>query len=375
MPARGKPEEKTMCKTALVSALALLAAMGGAQAQEEKVVNVYNWSDYIAPDTAEKFEKETGIRVVYDVYDGNEVLETKMLTGGSGYDVVYPSAYPFLKNQVKAGAFQPLDKTKLSNIGKLDPQALSLISGADPGNIHAVPYMSVTDGIGYNVAAVKERLGNAPVDSFAMVFDPAIAEKFADCGVAMLDAPAEIIPMAMNYLGVDPHSTNPDDIAKAEELLLKVRPHIRYFHSSRYINDLANGDICVVLGWSGDILQAKARAAESDKKLEIAYSIPKEGTLINFDTMAVPKDAPHPENALAWIDFNMRPEIATANSSYVSYANPIPESLPLMDQAVAKDPGVFPPDDVKAKLFVVETNDAKLLRLQNRMWTRVVSGQ
>lgn len=364
-----------MRKTAFVSALALLAAMGGARAQEEKVVNVYNWSDYIAPDTAEKFEKETGIRVVYDVYDGNEVLETKMLTGGSGYDVVYPSAYPFLKNQVKAGAFQPLDKAKLSNIGKLDPQALKLISGADPDNTYAVPYMSVTDGIGYNIAAVKQRMGDAPVDSFAMVFDPAIVEKFADCGVAMLDAPAEIIPMAMNYLGIDPHSTNPDDIAKAEELLLKVRPHIRYFHSSRYINDLANGDICLVLGWSGDILQAKARAAESEKKLEIAYSIPKEGTLINFDTMAVPKDAPHPENALAWIDFNMRPEIAAANSSYVSYANPIPESLPLMDQAVAKDPGVFPPDDVKAKLFVVETSDAKLLRLQNRLWTRVVSGQ
>lgn len=364
-----------MRKTALVSALALLAAIGGARAQEEKVVNVYNWSDYIAPDTAEKFEKETGIRVVYDVYDGNEVLETKMLTGGSGYDVVYPSAYPFLKNQVKAGAFQPLEKAKLGNIGKLDPQALSLISGADPDNTYAVPYMSVTDGIGYNIAAVKARMPDAPVDSFAMVFDPAIVEKFADCGVTMLDAPAEIIPMAMNYLGIDPHSTNPDDIAKAEELLLKVRPHIRYFHSSRYINDLANGDICVVLGWSGDILQAKARAAESEKKLEIAYAIPKEGTLINFDTMAVPKDAPHPENALAWIDFNMRPEIAAANSSYVSYANPIPESLPLMDQAVAKDPGVFPPDDVKAKLFVVETSDAKLLRLQNRLWTRVVSGQ
>ncbi|MGQ3211896.1 MAG: polyamine ABC transporter substrate-binding protein [Shinella sp.] len=364
-----------MRKTTLVSVLALLATMGGAQAQEEKVVNVYNWSDYIAPDTAEKFEKETGIRVVYDVYDGNEVLETKMLTGGSGYDVVYPSAYPFLKNQVKAGVFLPLDKTKLGNAGKLDPQALSLISGADPDNLHAVPYMAVTDGIGYNIAAVKQRMADAPVDSFAMVFDPAIVEKFADCGVAMIDAPAEIIPMAMNYLGIDPHSTSPDDIAKVEELLLKVRPHIRYFHSSRYINDLANGDICVVLGWSGDILQAKARAAESEKKLAVAYAIPKEGTLINFDTMAVPKDAPHPENALAWIDFNMRPDIAAANSSYVSYANPIPESLPLMDQSVAKDPGVFPPDEVKDKLFVVESSDAKLLRLQNRMWTRIVSGQ
>ena len=248
-----------------------------------------------------------------------------------------------------------------------DMRAAELI-GVARRRLEALP------GLAVESEAVSDKLW-LRVDSFAMIFDPAVVEKFADCGVAMIDAPAEIIPMAMNYLGIDPHSTNPDDIAKVEELLLKVRPHIRYFHSSRYINDLANGDICLVLGWSGDILQAKARAAESEKKLEIAYAIPKEGTLINFDTMAVPKDAPHPENALAWIDFNMRPEIAAANSSYVSYANPIPESLPLMDQAVAKDPGVFPPDDVKAKLFVVETSDAKLLRLQNRLWTRVVSGQ
>ncbi|WP_315927222.1 polyamine ABC transporter substrate-binding protein [Mesorhizobium sp. SP-1A] len=361
--------------SALAAALVCGVFTGVARADEEKVVNVYNWSDYIAPDTAAKFEKETGIKVTYDVYDGNEVLETKLLTGGSGYDVVYPSAFPFLKNQVAAGAFQPLDKAKLTNLSKVDPQALKLISTADPDNTFAVPYMSVTDGVGYNVEAVKQRMPDAPVDSFDMVFNPEVVNKFADCGVAMIDAPAEIIPMAMNYLHLDPHSTNPDDINKVEELMAKVRPYIRYFHSSKYINDLANGDICVVLGWSGDILQAKTRAAESAKKLEIAYSIPKEGTLINFDTMAIPKDAPHPENGLAWINFNMRPDIAAANSSYVSYANPIPESLPLMDQAVAKDPGVFPPDDVKAKLFVVHTADAKLLRLQNRLWTRVVTGQ
>ncbi|MER8843889.1 MULTISPECIES: polyamine ABC transporter substrate-binding protein [Mesorhizobium] len=359
----------------VTAALACVICFGVARADDEKVVNVYNWSDYIAPDTAEKFEKETGIKVRYDVYDGNEVLETKLLTGGSGYDVVYPSAFPFLKNQVKAGAFLRLDRSKLSNHSKIDPQALSLIAGADPQNLYAVPYMAVTDGIGYNVAAVKQRMPDAPTGSFAMVFDVDVVKKFSDCGVAMIDAPAEIIPMAMNYLHIDPRSSSPDDLAKVEELMGKVRPYIRYFHSSKYINDLANGDICVVLGWSGDILQAKTRAAESAKKLEIAYSIPREGTLINFDTMAVPKDAPHPENAQAWIDFNLRPDIAAANSSYVSYANAIPESLPLMDQAVAKDPGVFPSDDVKAKLFVVENNDAKLLRLQNRMWTRVVTGQ
>jgi putrescine transport system substrate-binding protein len=354
---------------------ALLLGAGLAHADEEKIVNVYNWSDYIAPDTAEKFEKETGIKVRYDVYDANEILETKLLTGGSGYDVVYPSAFPFLKNQVAAGVFQPLNKAKLANHAKIDPQALSLIGAADLQNEHAVPYMAVTDGIGYNVGAVKARMPNAPTGSFAMVFDVDVVKKLSDCGVAMIDAPAEVIPMAMNYLGIDPKSTSPDDLAKAEDLLTKVRPYIRYFHSSKYINDLANGDICVVLGWSGDILQARSRAAEAANKVEIAYSIPKEGTLINFDTMAVPKDAPHPQNALAWIDFNMRPEIAAANSSYVSYANPIPDSLPLMDPAIAEDPGVFPPDDVKAKLFVVQTSDPKLLRLQNQLWTRVTTGQ
>lgn len=361
-------------KRLILSACAVMW-LSSARADEEKVLNVYNWSDYIAPDTAEKFTKETGIKVVYDVYDSNEMMETKLLTGGSGHDVVYPSAFPFLKNQVVAGVFRTLDKAKAPNIAKLDPSALDLISSADPGNAHAVPYMAVTDGIGYNVDEVKKRLSDAPVDSFDMVFNPAVVAKLADCGVAMIDAPAEIIPLALNYLKLDPHSTNPDDFAKVEALLLKVRPHIRYFHSSRYINDLANGDICVVLGWSGDILQAQRRAAESEKKPSVTYSIPKEGTLINFDTIAIPKDALHPENALVWINFNLRPDIAAANSSYLSYANAVPESVPLIDEAVAKNPGVYPPDDVKARLFVVQTSDTKVLRLQTRLWTRVVTGQ
>ncbi len=364
-------------RTSMISAFLLASCVfaGAARAEEEKVVNVYNWSDYIAPDTAAKFEKETGIKVVYDVYDGNEVLETKLLTGGSGYDVVYPSAFPFLKNQVTAAAFMPLDKAKLGNFAKLDPQAQKLVGNADPGNVHAVPYMEVTDGVGYNVEAVKKRMPDAPVDSLDMVFNPDVVKNFADCGVTMLDAPAEIIPIAMNYLKIDPKSTDPDDLAKVEALLTKVRPYIRYFHSSKYINDLANGDICVTLGWSGDILQARTRAAAAANKREIAYSIPKEGTLINFDTMAIPKDAPHPQNAHAWIDFNMRPDIAAANSSYISFANPVPESLPLVDPLVAKDPGVFPPAEVKAKLFALSPADAKQLRLQNRLWTRVVTGQ
>ncbi|WP_195175301.1 polyamine ABC transporter substrate-binding protein [Mesorhizobium sp. INR15] len=365
-------------RIAIVAGMAAMLVAGAsmpAWADDEKVVNVFNWSDYIAPDTAEKFEKETGIKVRYDVYDSNEILETKLLAGGTGYDVVYPSAYPFLKNQVAAGAFQPMDRAKVPNFAKLDPQALSLISMADPRNEHAVPYMMVTDGVGYNVKAVKARMADAPIDSLDMIFKVDVVKKFADCGVTILDAPTEILPIAMNYLGLDPHSTDPADLAKAEALLVSVRPYIRYFHSSKYINDLANGDICVALGWSGDVLQAHTRGVEAGNGVDVAYSIPKEGTVVNFDTMAVPKDAPHPDNGLLWINFNLRPDIAAANSNYVSYANPVPEARALMDPSVANNPGIYPPEAVRAKLVVVHTSDSKTLRVQNRIWTKIVSGQ
>jgi len=358
----------------LVICLALIG-LAPVRAEDEKIVNVYNWTDYIAPDTVEKFQKETGIKVVYDNYDGNEMLETKLLAGRSGYDVVYPSAFPFLRNQVKAETLQPLRRDAMPNAAKVDPQVLTLIAQADPGNQHAMPYMGVTDGIGYNVEAIKRRMPDAPVDSFAMIFDPAIVQRFADCGVAMIDAPTEVIPMALAYLKLDPHSTAPGDLAKAEALLKKVRPSIRYFHSSRYINDLANGDICLALGWSGDILQAKTRGAAAAKPVEVAYAIPREGTLVNFDTMAVPKDAPHPDNAMRWIDFNLRPDIAAANSNFISYANAVPAARPLLTEAIAKDPGIYPPDDVKARLFVVTNSDVAVLRRQTRAWTRILTGQ
>lgn len=357
----------------LLAALLMILSAGPAVAQGS--VNVYNWSDYIAEDQLKDFAKATGIKVNYTTYDSNEILDAKLKTGKSGYDVVVPTASPFFVRQLQANLFTPLDRSKLKNWGNLDPEIMAALAKYDPGNAHAIPWMWGTTGLGYNVAEIKKRMPDAPVDSLDMVFNPDVVKNFADCGVTMLDAPAEIIPIAMNYLKIDPKSTDPDDLAKVEALLTKVRPYIRYFHSSKYINDLANGDICVTLGWSGDILQARTRAAAAANKREIAYSIPREGTLINFDTMAIPKDAPHPQNGHAWIDFNMRPDIAAANSSYISFANPIPESLPLVDPLVAKDPGVFPPAEVKAKLFALSPADAKQLRLQNRLWTRVVTGQ
>ncbi|MBP7625125.1 MAG: extracellular solute-binding protein, partial [Xanthomonadales bacterium] len=260
-------------------------------AAEEKVLNIYNWSDYIAEDTIANFEKETGIKVTYDVFDSNEILETKLVTGNTGYDIVVPSL-SFLARQVQAGVFQPIDKSKITNYGNLDPKLMGTIAQLDEGNSYSVPYLWGTTGIGYNVAKVKEILGeNAPVDTWAMVFEPENLKKLSACGVALLDTPSEMIPPVLKYLGEEPNSFDEAVIQKAVDRLQQLRPHITYFHSSQYINDLANGDICVAIGWSGDIFQARDRAAEAAKGVEIAYSIPKEGAPVWFDMMAIPKDA------------------------------------------------------------------------------------
>ena len=354
------------------SVLALTAVSANA---EDKVLNIYNWSDYIAEDTIEKFEKETGIKVTYDVYDSNEVLEAKMLAGSSGYDLVVPTA-DFLARQIKAGVYQKLDKSKLSNLKNMDAEIMGVASSFDKDNEHAVVYMWGTTGIGYNEEKVSKRLGdNAPTDSWALVFDPANASKLADCGISFLDAPSEIIPAAMNYLGLDPKSKNPDDFKKAADLLAKVKPHIRYFHSSQYINDLANGDVCVSVGWSGDIFQARDRADEAENGNTIAYTIPKEGALSWFDMMAIPADAKHPENAHKFINFVMDAQITADITNYVWYASANTPALKLIDQEILDDPGIFPPAEVKAKLWSAEVYDAKTDRSLNREWTRVKTGQ
>jgi len=341
---------------------------------EEKVVNVYNWSDYIDPEMLKAFTKETGIKVNYDVFDNNEVLQTKLLAGNTGYDVVVPSA-SFLEIQIKAGVFRKLDRSKLPNWKNLDPNILQRLERHDPGNQYAVNHMWGTDGIGYNVKKVQAIDPKAPVDSWTLLFDPKWAAKFKDCGISVLDAPDEVVGVVLAYLGKDPNSENPDDLKLAEDLLMKIRPYIRMIHSSQYIDSLANGELCVVLGWSGDILMAKQRAIDAGQGVEIALSVPKDGTIIWFDNYAIPADAPHPDNAHAFINYMMRPEVAAANSNLVHYANGNAASVALLDPAVRDDPGVYPPPETMAKLFPNLARSPDFTRLLNRTWTRFTTGK
>lgn len=362
----------TMVKRlSLAAALALSPFAAGAQ---EKVVNVFNWSDYIDESILEDFTKETGIRVVYDVYDSNEILETKLLAGGSGYDVVVPSA-EFLGRQIQAGVFQKLDKSKLPNLSNVWPDIARRVAVYDPNNEHSVNYMWGTTGIGYNVAKIKERMPDAPLDSWAMVFDPNVVSRFADCGVHLLDAPSELYPAALNYLGLDPDSREPADIEKATALLQSIRPHVQKFHSSEYINALANGDICLAVGFSGDVLQARDRAAEAGAGVEIAYALPKEGALMWFDQMAVPADAPHPDEAHAFINYMLKPEVAAKASNYVYYANGNLPSQPLLNEDVIGDKAIYPDEAMVAKLYTKLPYDPQTQRLITRAWTTVMTGQ
>jgi putrescine transport system substrate-binding protein len=350
------------------------AAQAPVAAGEEQVVNVYNWSDYIDPAMLEKFTAETGIKVNYDVFDSNEVLETKLLAGNTGYDVVVPSA-SFMERQIKAGVFQKLDRSKLPNWSNLDPEILQRVALHDPGNEHSVNHMWGTDGVGYNEAKIKAAMPNAPLDSWDMIFNPKVVSKFKDCGVSVLDAPTELTAVILAYLGKDPNSQDPADLKLVEDKLMTIRPYVRMIHSSQYIDALANGEICLALGWSGDVLQARDRAAEAGQGNVIKYFVPKEGTIIWFDMYAIPADAPHPDNAHAFINFMMKPEVAAANSNFVNYATGNAASIPLVNEDVRNDPGVYPPPEVKAKLFPDLSETDEFTRLLNRTWTRFTTGK
>ena len=339
----------------------------------DKVVNVYNWSDYIDPSVIADFTKEYGIKVNYDVFDSNEVLETKLLTGHTGYDVVVPSG-PFLAHQMQAGVFQKLNKALLSNWKSLDPAVMAKEAQYDPGNVYSVTYMWITSGPGYNMAKIKERMPNAPVDSWAMFYDPAVIAKFADCGVSLLDAPTEVIPTVLIYLGKDPNSSSVEDLQAAEKALMAIRPYVRYVHSSRYIDDLANGETCLALGWSGDVKQAHDRAKEAGKGIDIGYNIPKEGAISNYDVMAVLADAPHPNNAHLFMNYLMRPEVAAKSTNLIKYANG-DTPTDAINEAVRNDPGVYPPPDVMAKLYPEPTRTPEYTRLLTRTWTRFKTGK
>ncbi|VVP02880.1 MULTISPECIES: polyamine ABC transporter substrate-binding protein [Pseudomonas] len=342
--------------------------------QAAGTVHIYNWSDYIGENTLADFQKETGIKPVYDVFDSNETLEGKLLAGRTGYDVVVPSNH-FLGKQIKAGAFQKLDKSQLPNYSNLDPVLLKRLEQNDPGNVYAVPYLWGTNGIGYNVDKIKAVLGVDKIDSWAAVFEPENIKKLQSCGVAFLDSADEMMPTVLNYMGLDANSTNPEDYKKAEAKLLAVRPYVTYFHSSKYIADLANGDICIAIGFSGDMFQARNRAAEAKKGVNIAYSIPKEGGALWFDMLAIPKDAANVKQAHAFINYLLKPEVIAQVSDYVGYANPNPGSDKLMDESIRTDEAVYPPQAVLDKTYVSIELPPNIQRLMTRSWTKVKSGK
>jgi putrescine transport system substrate-binding protein len=365
---------------ALVAGSAALLASSVAFGAE-KVVHVYNWSDYIDASVLEDFTKETGIKVQYDVYDANEVLETKLLAGNTGYDVVVPGG-AFLFRQIKAKIHTKLDKSKLPNLKNMWPMVSERLAAAyDPGNEHAVNYMWGTTGVGYNVNKIKAIMPDAPIGSWNMLFDPAVIAKFKDCGVMMLDSDEDVIPPMLSYLGLDPNTKNPADFKKAAEALQKIRPFVRKFHSSEYINAMANGDICIALGWSGDFSLASTRAEEKNatitdeaKKTQIAYFIPKEGTSMWFDNMAIPADAPNKEEAYAFINYMMRPDVIAKCSKFVGYANGNLEAQKLMDKAMLEDTTVYPDKDTQAHLFTPLPLDNKLQRARTDAWRSVKTG-
>ncbi|RWC01557.1 polyamine ABC transporter substrate-binding protein [Mesorhizobium sp.] len=345
----------------------------GAHAQE-RVVNVYNWSDYIDSSIIDDFTKETGIKVTYDTFDSNELLETKLLAGGSGYDVVVPTAN-FLARQIQAGVFQKLDKSKLPNISNMWDVVSERTTKYDPGNEYSINYMWGTVGLGYNVKKVQEALGTDKIDSWDVFFNPEKLAKLKDCGVYVLDSPSDILPNAFKYLGIDPETKSPDDFAKAEEVMLKIRPYIRKFHSSEYINALANGDICLAVGWSGDVFQARDRATEANQGVEIAYSVPKEGAEMWFDQMAIPADAPHVAEAHEFLNYIMKPEVIAKASNFVFYANGNKASQQFIDKEILEDPAIYPDEATLAKLFTITPYDSKTQRVVTRTWTRIVTGQ
>ncbi|MBS0362521.1 MAG: polyamine ABC transporter substrate-binding protein [Proteobacteria bacterium] len=356
---------------ALASALALTAC--GPASKGGQTLNIYNWSDYIDPALLKQFTAETGIKVRYDTFDSNEVLETKVLQGQTGYDIVVPSNHN-LPRYIAAKAIQPLDKARLKGLQNLDPTVQAQMATFDPGGAYSIPYMRGTIGLGYNTEAVAKRLGG-PVDSWSVVFDPAKLAKLKDCGVYFLDASEDMYAVALNYLGKDPNSKDPKDYAAATDLLLKVRPYVRKFHSSEYIDALANGDVCLAIGYSGDVLQAKARAAEAKNGVKLAYALPKEGSQVWFDLFTIPADAPNPKAAYAFLNFMLRPQVIAQASNFTKYANANAAATSLVDPSVRNDPAAYPPPELAKKLFVTTTKDQALLREVNRQWTRVLTGQ
>ncbi len=358
---------------ALATCLSLLGC-GPSKRASGGELHIYNWSDYIDPALIAAFTRETGIKVVYDTFDSNEVEETKVLQGQTGYDLVVPSNHN-LPRYIAAGAIQPLDKAKLPGLKNLAPDVLAHMAPFDPGARYSAPYMRGTVGIGYNVDAIARRLPGHRIDSWADVLSPASLAKLQDCGVYFLDASEDMFAIALSDLGLDPNSRASADYARAADLLLKARPYVRKFHSSAYIDALAGGDICIAIGYSGDVMQARARAAEAKNGVRIAYAVPKEGTQVWYDVFAMPADAPDREAAYRFLDYMLRPQVIAQASNYTHYANANAAATPLVAREIREDPGIYPPPEVASRFYVLTAKDQDLLREVNRQWTRVLTGQ
>lgn len=374
MSGSNRSAQPALLALAAISVATLAGTVPVSDARAEGELNVYNWSDYIGEDTIANFEKEYDVKVRYDTYDGNETLEAKLVVGNTGYDIVFPSS-SFFARQIKAGIYMPLDRSKLTNWSNLDQWVLKQQAGYDAGNVYAVPYMWGTNGVTYNVDMIKERMPDAPVDSLRMIFDPEVVSKFQDCGVSLLDSPEDVFPLALAYMGKDPTSQNPDDIVAATEMLMKIRPYIQLFDSQQYLNALPNGDRCIAMTWSGDYAVAAARAEEAGLDINIAYSVPKEGSNIWFDAMLIPKDAPNPENAHLFLNYMLRPDVIAACTNYTYYANGNKAARPLVLPEILEDPAIYPDEETQQRMFPSVVRDEEVQRVITREWTRLKTGQ
>jgi putrescine transport system substrate-binding protein len=350
----------------------VLAALAGAPSRQKRLY-IYNWADFIGTETLAQFERETGIKVVYDTYDAEETMEARLLAGGSGYDVVSASNN-FFSREIKAGVYRPLDKSRLPNWKNLDPRALAVQSASDPGNLHAVPYLHAVNGFAYNVDMIRARLPDAPLDSLDMIFNPEVVKHFADCGVTFLDSPDDTMQLALAYLHLDPNSHRLEDFEAAQELLLKVRPYIRTFDSTEYMNGLANRELCIAMSWSGDYANIMARAREAGVKINLAFTVPKEGANLTFSSLLIPADAPHPEAAHAFLDFILRPDVIAAITNEIYYGNDNRAADALVRPEIRNDPAIYPTDAIRARLYPTLEMDIETQRLRTRIWTRIKTG-
>jgi len=343
--------------------------------ESENILNVYNWSDYIGPSVVSDFEKESGIKVHYDVYETNEMMEVKLLSGHTNYDIVVPGG-SFFEREVRAGVYRKLDKSLLPGLKNMDPDAARATAVYDPGNQYGVDYTwLISVGLAYDVAKVKARLTNAPLDSWRLMFDPQLLSKLQDCGISVLDSPDDVVGSALAYLGKDPNSESPEDLASAEAVLHAIRPYLRYVDSTRYLADLANGELCLALGWSGDVAQARQRAHEAGNPVTIGYSVPREGALSIVDVIAIPADAPHPKNAYRFIDYLLRPDVAAKNAAAIAYASGVAGSTALVSESLRNDAAVYPSPETRTRLVPMRARSQEFTRSLMRMWTRFKTGQ